>query len=698
MKLVIAEKPSVAGEIAKVIGADKRNNGYYEGNGYVVTWCVGHLIENAMPEDYSEELKKWSLEKLPLAPEPWKTKVVEATKGQYKIIKELIKDDRVTELVCATDAGREGELIFRLVYNQIKCMKPFKRLWISSMTEQAIKDGFNNLKDGKEFDSLYESAFARSKADWLVGINATRLYTCIYNQMLSVGRVQTPTVNIIVKRQQEINNFTSKPYFIIKANCESFIAAKSVESLSESLSLINKCNGKTGLITELLKEEKVESANSLFDLTTLQREANRKLGFSAQQTLDLAQSLYEKKLITYPRTDSKFLTEDMKSETKNLIAELIKSKYVLEETKSIYKLEDINIDKIINDKKVSDHHAIIPTKIAVNDDLSLNKSEKGILHLVTYRLLQAIYRPYKYTLTQLTLEIEGEEFKATGKQVIDSGFKFLEQQLVTVLNPKLDENKKEKYTMLPKELQKNQEFDNVELTSEAKKTKPLAPYTEDSLLSAMENAGRLVEEESLKSSMSNGLGTPATRAGIIEQIIKKGFINREGKKLIPSELAFTIMDLLPEDIKQPELTAMWEYKLEQINQNKLSSEEFIKDIEKYIKDLIVSANTNIKKEAIKKNEKEVIGKCPRCKKNIYEGKLNFYCESGKECGFSMWKNDKFFSNAKKEITKKVAKTLLEDGKIKMIGLYSQKTGNKYDAYVVLKDTGVYVNFSLEFIN
>lgn len=692
MKVVIAEKPSVALDISKVIGANEKRNGYYEGNNYLVTWCVGHLVENAMPEDYNPDYKKWSLDNLPIIPGEWKIKVSNKTKGQFKVIKELVNREDVEELICGTDSGREGELIFRLVYNKIGSKKPIKRLWISSMTKESIENGFKNIRAGEEFDNLYKSAFCRSKADWIVGLNATRLYTGLYNQMLNVGRVQTPTINLIVQRDLEIENFESKQYFLVKADTGLFIASKRVDGITEAYSIVNKCNGKYAAVKDIVKEEKSIKPSALLDLTSLQREANKLLGFSAQQTLDLAQSLYEKKVITYPRTDSKFLSDDMKDETNELINNIVNSNILVENLKDIYSLEEVKINNIINNKKVSDHHAIIPTKEALKDDLSLTSSEEKILNIIMFKLLEGVYKPIKQTNIKINLGIEDETFEFSGKQILDNGFRIIERLMKEKLNIESEEDN----NSFEGDVTIGQIFENVELSSQAKKTQPPKYYTEATLLSAMENVGRLVEDKELKESLSKGLGTPATRAAIIEQILKKGFIKREGKKLIATTEGKDLMKILPEDIKSPELTATWEYKLEKVSNGELSESEFLEDIKHYITGLIGNAKENLNKDFVKSKEKEVIGKCPRCSKNVYEGKLNFYCEASKECGFSLWKKDKFFTNAKKEINKSIAKKLLKDGKVEVKGLYSAKKDKKYDATIVLEDTGKYINFKFQF--
>lgn len=713
-QLVIAEKPSVAGEIAKVIGATKRESGYFSGNGYYVTWCVGHLIQSAMPEDYNPELKKWSLDTLPFVPDNWKTVVSESTKEQYKTVEKLIKNNDVTELVCATDAGREGELIFRLVYDKTGSRKPYKRLWISSMETKAIKDGFDSLKDGREYENLYQAAVSRMNADFLVGINATRLYSCLYNKKLNIGRVQTPTINLIVKRQRGIENFKPVPYYVLTADCGSFKAYKRLDWISRTVEdmekstkqVVDKCNGKKGTVTKLEKQDKTENAAALFDLTTLQREANVLLGYSAQQTLDVAQSLYESKLTTYPRTDSRYLTDDMEESTLELIGELAQSKLVDTKTLKDYDTKKINMKRVVNNKKVSDHHAIIPTKSVLTADLEkLPTAERNILTLIIYRLLTAPYAAQKYAYTKLELNVEGEQFTATGKQILDNGYKEFQSNLIEVIKAKPEkevEKDEPENEAIPNNITQGSIIEGVKVTSKAKKTKPPVPYTEATLLGAMENAGKELEDEELKEAMKDsGLGTPATRAGIIERIIKTGFIERKGKQLLATQQAYTLMDLLPEKLKEPELTAEWEKQLEMIKKGEVSSQNFMTDIAAYIKN-IVESSKGISSEDAKdtfKQEKEVIAVCPRCGKNIIELPKSYSCESGKEgCGFTLWKEDKFFKDKKKTLTKKQATDLLKKGRVKMTGLFSAKTNKTYDATIILDDTGTYVNFKMEFDN
>lgn len=700
MKLIISEKPSVGVELAKVVGATKREAGFLSGNGYYVSWCVGHLIETAMPEDYSDSYKKWAVDYLPIIPKPWKYKVSDHTKTQFKTVKELIERSDVDELICATDAGREGEAIFRLVYNQTSTKKPFKRLWISSMEESAIKEGLSNMKDGKEYDNLYNSALSRLQSDWLVGINMSRLFSCLYNKTLNIGRVQTPTINLIVERQKEINSFKPQPYFVLSADCKGFTATKRVDSEIEANETTNRCNGKDAAIKSITKKPCKDNPCALYDLTTLQREANKLLGLSAQQTLDATQSLYEKKLVTYPRTDSRYLTSDMADSTKRVINKLLAIGYIINKTPSRYNTDKVSINQIINDKKVTDHHAIIPTGAIDKFSDELTKNEKSILLLIIYRLLAAAYTPHEYIKTEITVVIANTEFKATGKQITDDGFKEIQSHLMELLNTKDPETKEDQTenTDIP-ELNEGEIIRKVSVLSKKHLTSPPKPYTEDTLLSAMENALKSIDDENLRKEVAGiGLGTPATRAGIIERIIKTGFIERKKKNLFPTPAAFALIEVVPDKIKSPELTAEWEQKLEQIYNGTLSCADFNESIIKFVKDLVLEYKGKEGDREKFKVDKEVIGKCPRCGKNIYEGKSNYYCESGKECNFSLWKEDKFFKSKNKSLSKTIAKDLLNKGKAKVTGLYSEKANKTYDAYISIEDTGTYINFKMDFIN
>lgn len=701
MKLIIAEKPSVAGEIAKIVGATKGEKGYKIGNDYIVSWCVGHLIELATPEAYGEQYKKWDLSVLPILPDTFKTTVSSKTTEQFKILKSLMERSDVTELIEATDAGREGELIFRLVYEQAGCKKPFKRLWISSMEEKSIRDGLAAMKDGSSYDGLYSAAKCRQRADWLYGINLTRLYTGIYNQTLNCGRVQTPTVNLIVRRQQEITGFIPQSYYNVIADLSSFEARTRVETKAQAQSIADRCTGHDAFVTLVKKDDKRENPPSLYDLTTLQRDANRLLGYSAQQTLTLLQSLYEARLSTYPRTDSRYITADMASSTKSLIDGLMESEILSSDTLKSYNVTLVNVERVVNDSKVSDHHAVLPTQTltkAAYDELPT--AEKNIITLVIFRLLTAVYSPYEYTATKVVLDCEGEAFEATGREITQLGFKSIDAALKSALTTdkkereaKQDENNK----ILPPMAEGNT-FTVAAIKQEEKHTEPPKPYTEDTLLSAMETAGKNIADEELKEAMKDGgLGTPATRAGIIENIIKTGYIVRDGKKLMPTEKANTFMGLVLDKIKQPELTGEWEKQLADIQKGKQAEAAFMDGItgflRSFVKDTLMLYNPEETKDSFKKERapQDIVGKCPKCGANVIsitakakspqdKPKSYFVCEKDKtECGFIFGE-----TVAGKKLTKAQVKKLLEKGKTDLIAGFTSKAGNPFSAYIVLK--------------
>lgn len=697
MKLVIAEKPSVAMSIAGVIGAKDKQDGYCKGNGYIVTWCVGHLIEGAPPEEYDSAFAEWSLDTLPMLPKQYKLIVSSNTKKQFEIVKDLMNSSDVTSLICATDAGREGELIFRLVYDVAGCNKPFERLWISSMETQAIKDGFNSLNPGSNYDNLFKSAYTRMRADWYVGMNFSRLFSILYENRLSIGRVQTPVVNLIVQRQLEIDNFKPVPYYVLEADCGEFVAKSDRYDKKEVAEAITQmCNGDSGKITKLEETQHKDNPPTLFDLTTLQRVANKTYGYTAQQVLDTIQSLYEKKLLTYPRTDSKYLTDDMRNSTYELVLKLLQSHLVDGNTKSYIDKEKISIDRVINNNKVSDHHAIIPTVTLLNKDVSgLSKTELNCLNLVIYRLIEATYIPCVYNETSVTLEVNGKEFFAKGKKILDLGYKNIFSNLLQ------SESEEENSTTLPSSVELNKMYDNVSVTIVEKKTTAPKPYDDSSLLSAMENAGKQLDDDTLKSVLKQceGIGTPATRAGIIEKIIKTKYIERKKKALYPTQKAFALIKVVPDEIKSVELTANWEQQLDLISKGKVSDDEFLQELFKYISDTCsdcINNQSSIDKDSFKPDN-NIVGVCPRCGKNVVEYPESFSCESGKDgCGFIMWKNDRFWSEKKKTLTTATAKKLLADGKVKVKGLYSPKKDKKYDCTVALEDTGKYVNYKLLF--
>lgn len=687
MILVIAEKPSVAQSIAKVLGASSRKDGYLEGNNYIVSWCVGHLVGLADASSYDERYSKWRYEDLPIVPEEWLFEVPKDKAQQFKVLRDLMKDKRVTELVCATDAGREGELIFRLVYNKAGCTKPFKRLWISSLEDAAIREGFNHLRNSSDYDKLYEAALSRSKADWIVGINGTRLFTTLYNKKLVVGRVQTPTLAMLVEREGKITTFQKEKYFNIHVEKDGLTAdMEKIKTEDEAKTIAAACDKKQAVVSSVRKETKTVNPPKLYDLTTLQREANRYYGFTAQQTLDLVQSLYEKKLLTYPRTDSQFITDDMEDTARQVIGIICRKLPVFDGIR-----HEPNITRITNNAKVTDHHAIIPTVQLEKLDFSeLPQSEQKILNLVSMRLLAATGEKHIYDETQITLSCEGYEFKSKGRTVTQEGWKIVEQLFKTSLKTK---DKEEPEKVLPS-FNENDILSPVSASVTEHYTTPPKQYTEDTLLSAMETAGN---EEFDDNTEKKGLGTPATRAGIIEKLVKSGFIERKGKSLVPTKDGNNLVCVLPEQITSPTMTAQWENTLMQIERGDADAEAFLNGIVQMTGDL-VKAYPFLSDAETKRFEsgKEIIGKCPRCGSPVYVGKGNYYCSS-KECSFCMWEDNKFFVSKKKKLTKKIASELLDKGWCRVKGLYTPKKPQLYDAVIKLDDTGgKYVSFKMEF--
>lgn len=563
MQLVVSEKPSVGSSIAKVLGARTRKDGYIEGNGYIVSWCIGHLVAPAPPEEYDDRYRRWDILDLPIVPDVWKYQVLKGTAKQFNMLKRLMNRRDVTEIICATDAGREGEHIFRLVYNEAGCKKPFKRLWISSLEEQSIRDGFNNLHDGHEFDNLYYAALARSKADWLIGINATRLYSLKNDQTLNIGRVQTPVLNMLVRREQDIRDFIPKLYYTVELDLGDFTATtdKIVEK-TDAESIMLSCNNRTAVVTDIETETKSTAPPKLYDLTTLQREANKSYGYTAQFTLDTAQKLYEKKLITYPRTDSRYITSDVHDTIPGLL-NIISDKLSL----PIDFIPDT--ERITDNSKVSDHHALLPTKALESTDLSkLTANERDVLFLILRQLLCSAAEPYKYDTVKVTLECEGITFHASGKTVIDMGWR-------KYLSGETDETA----SLLPT-LNIGDTFNNSEAQLKEYKTSPPKHYTEDTLLSTMENAVKTDNSE------RQGLGTPATRAGIIENLVTRGFVERKGKSLIPSDKGNKLISLVPDTLKSADMTAQWEAELSDIANGRKQEREFVQEIQEYITDLV----------------------------------------------------------------------------------------------------------------
>ncbi|MCC8097056.1 MAG: DNA topoisomerase 3 [Eubacterium sp.] len=685
MKLVIAEKPSVAQSIAKVIGANEKKDGYLQGNGYIVSWCIGHLVGLAEPDSYGDEYKSWS--KLPILPEKWNYVVNESTKKQFNILKNLMKHATVESIICATDAGREGELIFRHVYNMAGCKKPFERLWISSLEDSAIAEGFENLKAGTEYDNLYASALCRERADWLVGMNMTRFFSTLYNSTkpLSIGRVQTPTLSMIASRDNEISSFVKKKYYTVLINCGEFTAeSDKTDNIQSAQELAKKCSVSRAVVKEINKEQKRTSPPKLYDLTTLQRDANRIFGFTAQQTLEAVQNLYDNKIATYPRTDSRYLTEDMEDIAKNII-EIIKSTFGFAGKAA----GTPNIAVIMDNSKVSDHHAIIPTaNIQYVDIDAIRDTDKKVLFLIADRLLTATADKYVYENTNAVLDCDGTLFTAKGKTVINKGFKALEEDFYNFIRAKAAGDN-------TADLPEMSIGDSFTVTSKLAEhyTQPPKNYTEDTLLSSMERAGN--GDYDTDDVERKGLGTPATRAGIIETLIKRGYVERKNKSLVSTDKGKKLVILMPEALKSAKMTAEWENRLTLISRGKTDSNSFMGDISSFVTDIISSTKVN---ESMKDvfNERTAIGICPRCGGKIYEGKQNFYCEN-RECSFALWKDNKYFSSKHKKITKEVAKSLLQKGRVHFNDLYSEKTGKIYAADIILDDTGdKYVNFKIEF--
>jgi len=692
LKLVIAEKPSVAMSLAAVLGANEKKDGYLEGNGYLVSWCVGHLLELAQPEAYKEQYAKWRYADLPILPTAWKYEVPKDKKKQLDLLCRLMKDSRVDSVVCATDAGREGELIFRLVYQYAKCKKPMERLWISSMEDAAIRDGFEHLRPGSSYDNLFDAALCRAGADWLVGINATRLFSVLYGVTLNVGRVMSPTLALLVQREAQIRNFKSKSFYVPEITCSGFTASGERQEEQEKAETIRlSCDGQPATVRSVEKQTKTVQPPRLYDLTTLQRECNRIYGYTAQQTLDYLQSLYEKKLATYPRTDSQYLTEDMQATAASLVLWLRDNLPFGKGCKG-----EPDIERVTDGSKVTDHHAIIPTvEIARTDLASLPSGERDVLTLLAARFLCATAQAHKFEAVTASLDCAGYNFLAKGKTVLQDGWKEADRLYRMGLKQKLEEKDNED-AALP-ELEENQTFSSVAASIREGKTSPPKHYTEDSLLAAMETAGA---ENMPEDAERKGLGTPATRAATLEKLVAVGFVERKKKQLLPTEKGVNLITVLPDNIKSPLLTAEWESRLKQVEHGDVSADVFMDGIADMNREL-VKAHTAPEEQFTKlfaagRKDREAVGTCPRCGASVYEGQKGFFCEN-RDCAFALWKDNRFFSSKKKSITKTVAAALLKEGRISMSGLYSEKTGRTYDAVVVLDDTGgKYVNFKLEF--
>ena len=691
---MIAEKPSVAMSLAAVLGATERKDGYLEGSGYLVSWCVGHLLELAQPEAYKEQYAKWRYEDLPILPENWKYEVPKDKKTQLALLCRLMKDKRVDSVVCATDAGREGELIFRLVYEYAGCKKPMERLWISSMEDAAIREGFDHLHPGSDYDKLYDAAVCRAGADWLIGINATRLFSVLYGVTLNVGRVMSPTLALLVQRESDIESFISKPFYVPEITCGGFTASgEKMTERSEAEKIRMDCDHNSAFVRSVEKQVKTIQPPRLYDLTTLQRECNRIYGYTAQQTLDYVQSLYEKKLATYPRTDSQYLTKDMQATAASLIL-------WLRDNMPFGKgcAGEPDIDRVTDDSKVTDHHAIIPTVEIARTDLSeLPSGERDVLTLLAVRLLCATTQANRFEAVTAMLDCQGYTFTAKGKTILQSGWKEVERIHRMSIRQSETEHRENEDAALPV-LKEGQTFETVSASLREGKTSPPKHYTEDTLLSAMETAGA---EDMPDDAKRKGLGTPATRAATLEKLVSAGFVQRKKKQLISTEKGRNLIAVLPDNIKSPILTAEWESMLKQVEHGELSATSFMDQIADMSRTLVKEHTAPEKRFAdlfpsSRETAHEAVGVCPRCGAPVYEGKKGFFCDN-RECSFALWKDNRFFSSKKKSITKSVAAALLKEGRISMSGLYSEKTGKTYDAEVILDDTGgKYVNFKLEF--
>ena len=675
-RLVIAEKPSVGNSIAAVLGAKDRKDGYIEGRDYIVSWGFGHLAELANADSYDEKYAKWRYDDLPIVPANWKYKIPRDKYSQFETLKKLMNRPDVSDVINACDAGREGELIFRNIYQMCGCKKPIYRLWISSMEDAAIAQGFRELKDGKEYDNLFAAARCREWADWLVGINATRLFSVLYHRTLNVGRVVSPTLALLVQREADIGAFKPEPFYTAELNFGSFTAAsEKYKKKSDAEAVIPK-EGEPVVVESVTSKEKTEKAPALYDLTTLQREANRQLGYTAQQTLDYVQSLYEKKLCTYPRTDSRYLTDDM-ADGVNTVVDCSVSICGVSAPAVVLSRQ------ICNSKKVSDHHAIIPTMVASKTDLNtLPAGEREILTMIAKQVLRAVSESYRYCETVAVISCNGNTYTTKGKTVLETGWKaYNDKEQTDKVLPELADG--DKLQVAGSEIKEGM-------------TKPPAHFTEDSLLSAMEVAGA---KEMPDDAERKGLGTPATRAGIIEKLIAMGFVERKKAKktvsLIPAQTGVSLITVLPEQLQSPLLTAEWEHKLKMVENGELDAETFMAEISLMVNDLIKTYSVIKGAEVLFPSGRDVIGKCLRCGGDVTESKKGFFCETN-DCRFGLWRDNKFLTGKKISLSKKMAAALLKNGRIPVKGIFSEKTGKSYDVTLVMTDDGAKTLYSLDF--
>lgn len=687
--LVIAEKPSVAQSYAKNLSAYKKRDGYMEGENCLVSWCLGHLAEYARPEEYDERYAKWQFDDLPIIPEKWKLQVSADKKKQFSVLKELMNREDIEYLVNGCDAGREGELIFQRVYDLSGCRKPVRRLWISSMEDEAIRNGFHEMKDAGFYSNLCMAAVCRAQADWLIGMNATRAYTTKYYKKLVVGRVQTPTLVMLTERQDRIEHFQKETFYRVELTDGKLVAvSENITNKADAELLAALCDGSEAIITELKREQKKVSPPKLYDLTSLQREANRYFGFTAKKTLDLLQELYEEKLVTYPRTDSRFVTEGMIGTVEELAGKMPLMLPFVE-----YGQLGHNIKRVVNNAKVSDHHAILPTKEAVEKGIvDLPVDKKNLMILIGQQVIQAVGEDYLYEQTDVTVNCQKNEFTARGKTAVQMGFKDVEKAFRSHC-VKTEKEDSDRQLEIPYGYQKGMQIFNVKAETSIHYTSPPKSFNEDTLLAAMETAGNKEFDEKTE---KKGLGTPATRASTIEKLVASGYAQRKGKQIIPTAEGRELIRVMPENLKSAGLTAEWENRLLLMERGELNGEQFMDDIVAMLKEILNGCRKIPEEERNRfQTAKELIGKCPVCGSDIFEGKRNFYC-SNRQCDFALWKDNRFLEGMEKKLDKKMAKELLDKACTHVKGLYSKKKDARFDADLLMTLENGKPKFHLEF--
>ena len=688
--LVIAEKPSVAQSYAKNLSAYKREDGYLEGESCIVSWCLGHLAEYAQPEEYDPKYKKWQFDDLPILPEAWKLKVSKDKKKQFDVLKGLMNRSDVEYLVNGCDAGREGELIFQRVYVLAGCRKPVKRLWISSMEDAAIQKGFQTMKSEEEYKNLCMAAVCRAQADWLIGMNGTRAYTTRYFKRLVVGRVQTPTLAMLAERQERIEHFQKEAFYkVALTDGKLTVVSENIANEEAADLLAALCNGSTAVVTQMKKERKKSFPPKLYDLTSLQREANRYFGYTAKRTLDMLQELYEEKLITYPRTDSQFVTEDMKDSVEELVGKMPVLLSFVD-----YGQLGHGIKRVINNAKVSDNHAILPTKEAVEKGIAdLPADKKNLMMLICQQLVQATGEEYLYEQTDITVKCQEHDFKARGKIPVQMGFKKVEKAFKQLCVKTEPVEEKEKETSIPAGYEEGMRLFPVKAEKITHYTSPPKPFNEDTLLAAMETAGN---KEFDSETEKKGLGTPATRASIIEKLVSSGYAQRKGKQILPSTEGKELVKVMPEYLKSAVMTAEWENQLLMMEKGQITDTQFMGEITSLVRKILEVCREIPEEERRRfQTAREVIGKCPVCGCDVFEGKQNFYC-SNRQCDFALWKENRFLGSMEKNLDKKMARELLDKACTHVKGLYSKKKDMKFDADLLLTLEDGKPRFHLEF--